>query len=114
MMEIDQIAKEAYEIMAAYCRLSGDYSYLIWQEAPQWQKEIFLDNTVFCVENPFSSQKEMHENWRKDRVADDWRLGEMIDPVKKEHPFIVPFDLLPKEQQAKDYLFAVVVRTLVG
>jgi len=34
------------------------------------------------------------------------------DTEKKEHPCIVPFDQLPREQQAKDYLFRGVVHAV--
>ena len=43
---------------------------------------------------------------------DEWTYGEVKDPAKKEHPCLVAFEALPKEQQAKDYIFKAVVDAL--
>ena len=41
----------------------------------------------------------------KQKLDDGWKYGPVKDAEKKEHPCLVPFEQLPKEQQAKDYLF---------
>lgn len=45
-------------------------------------------------------------------IADGWEYGPVKDPEAKEHPCLVPFSDLPREQQAKDFLFRAVVRAL--
>ena len=34
------------------------------------------------------------------------------DPGKKEHPCMVPFDRLPSDQKAKDFIFSAIVKSL--
>jgi hypothetical protein len=53
-----------------------------------------------------------HENWMKEKEADGWKYGTIKDPEKKEHPCIVPFEQLPKEQQFKDHLFRGIVHAM--
>ena len=43
------------------------------------------------------------------RVAEGWTYGPEKRPDLKQHHCIVPFDQLPREQQAKDYLFRAVL-----
>lgn len=40
--------------------------------------------------------------------------GPVKNPQAKEHHCIVPFDALPAEQQAKDFIFRGVVLALAG
>lgn len=48
---------------------------------------------------------------RIERAA-GWKYGPVKDPERKEHPCFVPYDGLPPEQRAKDYLFRAVVHQL--
>jgi len=47
------------------------------------------------------------------KLSDGWGYGETKDPEKKEHPCMVPFNELPVEQEAKDFLFRGVVHALL-
>jgi hypothetical protein len=38
--------------------------------------------------------------------------GETKDPVKKTHPWMIPYDELPQIQKTKDKLFLAVVKSL--
>ena len=53
-----------------------------------------------------------HISWMAQKVAEGWVYGEVKDPEAKTHPCIVQFDQLPKEQQAKDFIFRAVVHAL--
>jgi hypothetical protein len=44
------------------------------------------------------------------KIAEGWVYGAVKDPEAKTHPCIMPFDDLPPEQRAKDYIFRGVVR----
>jgi hypothetical protein len=46
------------------------------------------------------------------KVAEGWVYGPEKNPDAKTHHCIVPFDMLPREQQAKDYIFRAVVHAL--
>jgi hypothetical protein len=48
----------------------------------------------------------------KEKVDNGWVFGEVKDAEAKTHPCIVPFEQLPVEQQAKDYLFKGIVHAL--
>jgi len=41
-------------------------------------------------------------------------LGETKDPDKKQHPCLVPYNELSKEQQIKDALFTAIVDSFKG
>lgn len=55
-----------------------------------------------------------HESWMDQKIADGWIYGKVKNQnlVRPTHPCIVPFDQLPREQQAKDYIFRAVVHAL--
>ena len=54
-----------------------------------------------------------HESWMAQKVADGWVYGPEKRPDLKQHHCIAPFAQLPREQQAKDYLFRGVVHALI-
>jgi hypothetical protein len=107
-----EIARVAHEVNRAYCASLGDMTQLPWDQAPQWQKDSALQGVEFHLANPNSKPSDSHESWLKQKTADGWKYGEKKDPEKKEHPCFVPYDKLPKEQQAKDFLFLGVVRAM--
>lgn len=113
MNEIDltQIAKVCHNVNKAYCESIGDFSQPKWEDAPEWQKESALSGVKYHLENPDSKPCDSHNNWLKDKKADGWVYGEVKDPAKKEHPCMVSYEELPKEQQTKDALFIAVVRS---
>jgi hypothetical protein len=106
-----EIARIAHEVNRAYCEAMGDNSQQTWESAPQWQK----DSALLGVELHTSGDhgpEASHESWMAQKVADGWRYGPEKNPEIKEHPCMVPFSDLPKEQQAKDFLFRGVVHAL--
>lgn len=111
-MEIIDIAKAAHEINRAYCQALGDNSQLVWGEAPEWQKRSAIKGVEFHIMNPEAGPEASHESWLEEKKGNHWTYGKVKDPVIKEHPCLVPFNKLPKEQQAKDYIFRAVVHAL--
>ena len=110
-MEKTEIARVAHEINRAYCHALGDNSQPSWEDAPQWQK----DSALLGVELHTSGDhgpEASHESWSAQKLADGWKYGPVKDPEAKEHPCLVPFADLPREQQAKDFLFRAVVHSL--
>ena len=45
------------------------------------------------------------------KTAEGWSWGPVKDPERKQHPCMVPYDQLPQEQRAKDYIFRAIVNT---
>jgi hypothetical protein len=108
---LEQIAKTCHEVNRAYCLSLGDTSQPSWEDAPDWQKESAMDGVTFHLENPEAGPAASHNNWLVLKKADGWKYGPVKDPDKKEHPCFVPYQELPKEQQAKDSLFIAVVES---
>lgn len=105
------IAQVCHEVNRAYCQALGDNSQPAWEDAPQWQKDSALLGVQLHMGGDHGPEAS-HESWMAQKLADGWKYGPVKDPEAKEHPCIVPFDQLPKEQQAKDFLFRAVVHAL--
>jgi hypothetical protein len=108
----EAIAKVCHEANKAYCQTVGDNSQLAWEEAPQWQKDSAIKGVEFCLANPDAPPSANHESWLKVKEAEGWVYGPEKKAEKKEHPCMVPYELLPVEQQKKDALFKAIVAAL--
>ena len=113
MRSID-IAKVAHEINRTYCKSIGDCSQVPWANAPAWQRESVLDGVTFLLSHPDAPASASHDCWMLHKIEAGWVYGEVKDSEAKTHPCLVPFDELPPEQQAKDYLFHTVVFSLAA
>lgn len=110
-MNDTEIARVCHEVNKAYCESLGDFSQPTWDNAPDWQK----DSAMLGVQLHRSGEHgpEMsHISWMQQKLEEGWKYGPVKDPEKKEHPCLVPFNELPKEQQAKDFIFRAVVHAL--
>jgi hypothetical protein len=112
-MIAEDIAKVAHEANRAYCETIGDFTQLPWDDAPQWQRESARMGVDLHLSGDFPPEAS-HVSWMQNKLDEGWKHGPVKDPEKKEHPCIVPFDQLPREQQAKDYLFQGIVHALRG
>lgn len=112
-MNDEQIARVAYEVNRAYCQSMGDSSQVPWEEAPEWQRASAMLGVRLHSDNPNAGPKGSHESWMAQKVADGWTYGPEKRPDLKQHPCILPFDQLPREQQAKDFIFRAVVHALL-
>lgn len=113
-VRVNDIARLCHEVNRAYCEALGDDSQPDWDNAPEWQKESAVAGVRFHLGNADSLPRDSHENWLKHKKNDGWTFGVMKDPSIKEHPCMVAFEDLLKEQQAKDYIFHAIVKTLGG
>lgn len=105
MLNVEGIAKLCHQVNKAYCESLGDRTLTNWDDAPQWQKDTILDGVNYHLYTEGTNPEDSHNNWLKKKEADGWVYGDVKDPEAKEHPCMVPFDELPKEQQLKDILF---------
>jgi hypothetical protein len=108
------IARACHEVNRAYCQAIGDNSQVPWDDAPEWQKESAVLGVELHANNHNAGPQSSHASWMQQKVADGWKYGPIKDVDKKEHPCMVPFSDLPKEQQAKDYIFSAVVLSMLG
>lgn len=105
-----QIAKVCHEANRAYCQAIGDDSQVPWEQAPDWQKESAVKGVEFHLSGDHDPAAS-HQSWYDEKKADGWVYGPVKDVEKKEHPCMVAYSQLPKEQQAKDYIFRAVVHS---
>lgn len=113
-MNVELIAKVCHEANRAYCKALGDGSQLPWDEAPEWQRKSAVLGVEFIRDNPDAKPSASHESWLAEKERDGWKYGPEKDPELKEHPCFVPYDELPTEQKAKDYIFGGVARALLN
>lgn len=104
-LAIEAISEACHELNRQYCKAIGDQSQLPWWEAPQWQRDSAISGVKFHLDNQDASPSASHESWMQQKKEDGWKYGPIKDDVKKEHPCYVPYEDLPSEQKAKDYIF---------
>lgn len=112
MLTKEQIAKVCHDINKAYCEALGDTSQPTWENAPQWQKDSAMLGVELHTNNPDAGPDDSHNSWLKQKADEGWKYGPVKNPDLKEHPCFVPYQELPKEQQAKDFIFRAVVHSL--
>lgn len=108
------IAVICHEANRAYCEALGDLSQLPWEQAPEWQQASCLQGVIFHMEHPEASPSASHDNWLAMKQANGWVYGPVKDEQAKTHPCCVPYDELPVEQRAKDYIFRAIVHAVLG
>ncbi len=113
-MKVIEIARVAYEVNAAYCRSLDDESLVPWEEAESWQKSSVMNGIFFLMAHPDATPRSSHEHWLIEKEADGWSFGGVKDFKNKEHPGMLPFEDLSPAEQAKDYIFLQLVRSLRG
>lgn len=111
-MELEKIARVCHEVNRAYCLAVGDSSQPCWDEAPEWQRKSAINGVQFHIDNPKASPSASHDKWLEEKAADGWKYGAVKNPETKEHPCFVPYEQLPAEQRAKDYIFTAIVNEL--
>lgn len=111
MHPLDKIARVCHEVNRSYCQALGDISQPTWENAPDWQRESARMGVDLHLSGNFGPEAS-HISWVNQKLADGWSYGPVKDLAKKEHPCLVPFAELPREQQAKDFIFRAVVHAL--
>ncbi len=109
--KIEFIARVCHEVNKAYCEALGDDSQPSWEDAPTWQRESARMGVDLHLMGDFGPEAS-HISWMKQKIDEGWVWGAFKDAEKKQHPCILPFGMLPKEQQAKDFIFRAVVHAL--
>jgi hypothetical protein len=111
-MTIEHIAKIAHQANKAYCESIGDMSQKDWEDADLDTKSSKVTGVNFALINPDATPESQHQAWYKHKEADGWRYGPVKNVEDREHPCMLPYDMLPKDQRLKDALFQAVVKSL--
>jgi len=114
ILTIEQIAEIAHNVNKAYCEALGDFNQKPWSIAEDWQKKSCIEGIQYLLENVDTTPAESHMRWLSSKKADGWVYGEVKDAEKKIHPCMKPYDELPTEQKAKDFIFMAVIYNLVN
>ena len=116
MTSLSEIARICHEANRGYCAAIGDNSQLPWKDAPQWQRDSAEKGVLFIHENPDAKPSASHESWLAEKEAAGWVYGPTKNPdaTPPTHPCCVPYDELPVEQKAKDYIFGAVARAMLS
>ena len=112
-MNKEKIAKVCHEVNRAYCQALGDNSQPSWEDAPDWMKTSAMNGVSLHTGNPNAGPEASHESWMAEKEATGWTYGPVKNAEDKKHPCMVPFNQLPIEQQAKDFIFRAVVHALM-
>ena len=99
------LAARAHEANRILSAAIGETVQPVWKDAPEEQRDGIVKGVRFLYDNPGTSPASLHTNWLKDKLANGWRWGHTKSADKKEHPNMVPYEELSREQQMKDYLF---------
>ena len=113
ILSVKEIARVCHNVNKAYCEAIGDDSQVNWEEAPEWQRNSAIAGVCLHAGDSDITPADSHVSWMKQKEADGWKYGEVKDADKKEHPCMVPYEELPVEQKAKDYIFKQIVDSLM-
>ena len=111
-MDNRRIAEVAHQVNKAYCEAIGDDSQVDWEFAPFWQKDSAILGVNFHRKHPEADPKASHKSWLQVKADDGWTYGIEKDGDLKTHPCFLPYEELPVEQKAKDYIFRAIVHAL--
>lgn len=111
-IEIEEVARICHEVNRALCNALGDTSHRPWEEAPLWQRLSAIAGVRAHMYGEVSTPEESHNLWLAHKQRDGWKYGPVKDAEKREHPCMVPYNQLPPEQRAKDFIFTAIVKTL--
>lgn len=111
---IIEAAAAAHEANRILCQALGDFSQPAWDDAPEWQKSSAISGARMIARNRDTTPEQFHEGWLAVKKAEGWKYGPVKNPETKEHPCFLPYNQLPKEQQFKDHMFGLVVRSVLG
>ena len=113
LLNIARICHNVNRAYCEYCESMGDFSQVDWEDAPEWQKRSALSSVKLHINHASVGPSGSHESWMAEKLADGWVYGEVKNAELKQHPCLVPFGALPREQQAKDFIFRAIVHELM-
>lgn len=108
--KVEFIAELCHEVNRAYCSAIGDNSQPTWENAPEWQKNTVREGVIHILDYPWASTEKSHEKWMKNKLSQGWCYGPRKDAKLKTHPCLLPYEELPKEEKAKDYILSAIVK----
>lgn len=112
-MRLEGIARIAHQINRALRMGMGEDGGPDWFAASAELRAGIVAGVKFHIDNPQASPSDSHKAWLNHKLAAGWAYGPVKSEALKVHPCMVPFDKLPKDQQAKDWVFREVVHMVL-
>jgi hypothetical protein len=117
-MELDEqtqqlAAKVNHEVMVALAHFYGDDPKVPWDKMTEDEKHHCFVGVKAITDNPKITPNEIHEVWMKERLAEGWRYGPVLDPVKKTSPCLTSYLELPDKDKMKDHIFIAIVKAFL-
>ena len=112
--EVTRIAMITHQVNKAICECSGDTSQANWEDAPDWQKESAIDGIIKSANHTAAGKGQMnpeesHNSWLSYKLREGWKYGEVKNSETKEHPNLLPWKELPRDERLKDVIFGGIV-----
>lgn len=108
----EEIASIAHEATRGLQRVLGEQVSFPWEQLGPDLRSSVIDGVEKILIGEITAPADSHANWLTFKADQGWTYGPVKDFAKKEHPDMVPFEELPREQQVKDEIFFALVKIL--
>lgn len=104
-------ARAAHEALCSFDIAVQGHADAYWVDILAWQKTSMIHG-VWAVLAGDNTPEKSHLSWVKERMRLGWRFGIEKSEKEKTNPYLVPYDSLPKVEQARRTLFVLTVRAM--
>lgn len=120
IMRVEDIARVVHEANSGLQAIADEPVNPRWDEAPEWQRWSCIEGVRDALivlnggfmPNATPHPQQHHEMWLATMRDEGWTYGPVKDGDAKTHPYLVEWEELPPEQQAKTRLFLAIVAAL--
>jgi len=110
-----RIARSVYVLMCHYDKyVSGALSIPGWDDLSEELREGYVKAIRIVYAKRSLTPMQVHEEWRHSLEAQGWRYGLGKNYALKLHPYLLPYNSLPKHVRQKNELFHVAVALALG
>ena len=68
-----------------------------------------IESMIECAADA-TNDEERHTAWMRKHESEGWVFGDTFDAALKTHPYLVPWEQLPKAQQCKARIFDIMAK----
>lgn len=97
---VNLCCRAAYEASRAWCHSIGDDSHKPFDDLSTAEKAPIRESVIGILQGNIPEQ--IHEDWRRRKIADGWSYGSEKDEERRSHPALLPYAELPLEQRVKN------------
>lgn len=108
--EIPQIAKNAHEVVRAYCKSIGEVTPPHFEDLKDNEVRNLINAVKLLKHNPRTYAGSVHDNWISNMISEGWVYSPEYNEDLKQSPELVSYRELSPISRAKDKLFHEVVK----